>query len=219
MDTATAERRLVVHGVTWRDYVVAREALDSPGLRMTFLRGALELMSPSRSHQLRKKTIARAVELYALMREVPLIGYGSTTFCREDRQLGVEPDECYRVGPPMGDGDLPDIVLDVIMTEPLVDRLEVYRGFGVPEVWLFQNERFSLHRLADDAYRPVERSGLLPDLEFMMIEEIAVREDQAAALVELHDRLGGGLLGDGLTARAGAADIRKVLKGIKEARS
>jgi hypothetical protein len=30
-----------------RDYVILREALDTPGLRMTYCEGALELMSPS----------------------------------------------------------------------------------------------------------------------------------------------------------------------------
>jgi hypothetical protein len=46
------EQRMLIHGVSWKDYVILREALDTPGLRMTYCEGALELMSPSRNHEL-----------------------------------------------------------------------------------------------------------------------------------------------------------------------
>src|SRR5436190_19438633 len=82
------EQRMLIHGVRWKDYVILREALDTPGLRMTYCEGALELMSPSRIHELRKTTIARLVELYAFLRELPLVGYGSTTFRKEAKERG-----------------------------------------------------------------------------------------------------------------------------------
>ncbi len=31
----THEQRLLLHDVTWKDYVLLRETLDAPGLRMT----------------------------------------------------------------------------------------------------------------------------------------------------------------------------------------
>jgi hypothetical protein len=123
----------LVNGVTWKDYVVLRDVLDTPGLRMTYCEGALELMSPSRRHELNKKSIARLVELYAFLEELPLVGYGSTTFRNEAKERGVEPDECYRVGTLMRDGEIPDIALEVIHTSPLLDKLHVYSGLGVPE--------------------------------------------------------------------------------------
>lgn len=180
---------MLIQGVRWKDYVVLREVLDTPGLRMTYRRGELELMTPSRLHELRKKTIARLVELYALWRDLPLVGYGSTTFRREAKELGAEPDECYRVGTLMKDGEFPDIVLEVIQTNPLLDKLSVYQGFGVPEVWLFQDERFELYVLAEEGYQRMERSRLLPDLDFSLIARLAVREDQHAALRELRELL------------------------------
>jgi hypothetical protein len=63
------EQRFVLHGVDWRTYCVLRELLDSPGLRMTYLEGALELMSPSLRHEAFKKMIARLIEVFALERE------------------------------------------------------------------------------------------------------------------------------------------------------
>jgi Uma2 family endonuclease len=186
------EQRMLISGVSWKQYVILREALDTPGLRMTYCEGDLELMSPSRRHELWKKTIARLVEHYAVLRDLPLVGYGSTTFRTEARERGAEPDECYRVGTLMKDGEFPDIVLEVIQTSPLLDKLRVYRGFDVPEVWLFRDERFELYRLTETGCERVERSGFLPELDFALIERLAVWEDQPAALRALVDELSKG---------------------------
>jgi Uma2 family endonuclease len=183
------EQRMLVHGVTWKDYVVLRAALDTPGLRMTYCEGMLELISPGRLHELRKKSVARLVELYAIERDLPLVGYGSTTFRQEAKERGAEPDECYRVGTLMKEGELPDIVLEVIETNPLLDKLHVYAGFEVPEVWLFQHGAFELHRMADAGYERIEQSGFLPDLDFGLIARLAMREDQHEALRELRSLL------------------------------
>lgn len=186
-----AEQRILINGVSWKDYVILREALDTPGLRMTFYKGSLEIMSPSIAHERNKKAIARLVELFAFLRRLPLNGYGSTTFRREAKQRGAEPDECYCVqGRQLDEGEFPDIVLEVIETSPLLDKLEVYRGFEVPEVWLFRDGAFELHRLAGDHYEPIARSAFLPDLDFTMIAELALWPDQQEALYELQRRLG-----------------------------
>lgn len=179
------EQRMLINGVSWKDYVILREALDTPGLRMTYCEGSLELMSPSRTHELNKKTIARLVELYAFLRGLPLLGYGSTTFRLEARERGAEPDECYCVGHQMKDGEFPDIALEVIHMSPLLDKLHVYWGFGVPEVWLFRGGAFELYRLAGEGYERIERSGFLPELDFALLASLAVREDQHEALLEL----------------------------------
>lgn len=177
---------MVIHGVAWKDYVILRETLDTPGLRMTYCEGVLELMRPSLAHEADKKAISRLVELYAFFRRLRLNGYGSITFRRQAKERGAEPDECYCVGRVLKDeGQLPDIVLEVIHSSPLLDKLHVYIGFGVPEVWLFQNGAFEIHRLAGDHYERAERSGFLPELDFALIARLAAYEDQQAALEEL----------------------------------
>src|SRR5687768_5284258 len=111
---ATAEQRLLVNGVSWKEYVLLNDALETPGLRMTYHMGALELMTLSPEHERIKSVIARLVELYALERDVPLFAYGSTTFRREAREAGAEPDECYVVGGPLR--EFPDIAIEVVIT-------------------------------------------------------------------------------------------------------
>jgi Uma2 family endonuclease len=194
MTTAAApdEQRMLVHGVSWKDYVLLREALDTPGLRMTYFKGALELMSPSRNHELWKTNIARLIELFAMERNIDLYGYGGTTFRREAAERGLEPDECYAVGRVMPEGDVPDIALEVIYTAPLLNKLEVYRGIGVREVWLFEKGAFAIHHLAGDRYVLAEKSALVPTLDFALVARFATREDQPQALREMRDALRAG---------------------------
>ncbi len=123
------EQRMLLHA-TWKEYVVLRDLLDSPGLRMTYSKGSLELMSPSPAHEMWKKNIARLVELYAHRRGIELYGYGSATFKKEMADRGAEPDECYLVGEELR--DYPHIVLEVIHSTPLLDKFDVYASMGGP---------------------------------------------------------------------------------------
>ncbi len=174
---------MLVHGVSWNDYVVAREALEHSGLRMAFCDGELELMSPLRPHEEWKTNIARLVELWALERDVPLYGYGSTTFKNALRKRGVEADECYCVGAQMG--EWPQIVVEVVHTHPFeIDRRKLYEALGAPELWIFEQGAFSIWHHHGGAYCRVDRSTLLPELDFMRLAQLAVRVDQPEALKE-----------------------------------
>jgi Uma2 family endonuclease len=117
-----------------------------------------------------------------------LVGYGSTTFRSEAKQRGVEPDECWRVGSLMKDGEIPDIVLEVIYASPILDKLHVYDGLEVPEVWLWKDGAFELYRRrSQGGYDRVDRSGLLPRLDFALVGRFVTREDQDVALREFAD--------------------------------
>ena len=191
--TAIREQRLLVHNVSWKDYVILRDVLDGPSPRMTYLRGALELMSPSPEHELWKKNIARLVELFAHKRRIDLRAYGSTTFRKEAKERGVEPDECYVIGKKLVEvpGEVPEIVLEVIRTSPLLDELAVYAGLGIPEVWLFRDGTFTVHALDATSGRYAVRttSAFLPELDLALVARHARREDTAQALVEFEAQL------------------------------
>jgi Uma2 family endonuclease len=182
-----SEQRILLHGISWKDYSILRDVLDGPGVFMTYERGTLELMKPSREHEMWKKNIARLVELYAHLLRIDLRGYGSTTFKSEAKARGVEPDECYLLGRKLA--DCPDIALEVIHTSPLLDKLEIYAAFGVPEVWVFRDGAFTIHGLdrATSRYVPRARSAFLPDLDFALIARLGIREDTPQALRELED--------------------------------
>jgi Uma2 family endonuclease len=182
------DQLVVMHGVDWRTYGALRELIDSPGIRMTYLEGALEIMSPGRRHEHEKKTIARMIEIFALERDVPLRGWGSTTFKREARERGLEPDECYCLGRDLGDA--PDIALEIVITSGGINKLAVYGGLGVKEVWLFRDGRFRLFTLeGEERYRAIERSEMVPDLDFEVMAELVKIPDQHAAVKAFRDRL------------------------------
>jgi len=185
--TTIGEQRFVVPGVTWKDYLVVRDVLDSPGIRMTYLEGMLELMSPSPAHEQSKKLIARLVEIFALERNVPLYGYGSTTFRREAAERGAEPDECWVRGGTLR--EMPDIALEVVMTSGGIDKLAVYAGLRVPEVWFYEGGAFRLFRLGADGYAPIDASVAVPELDFVLLTAYAGRTDQHEAVLEFRDRL------------------------------
>lgn len=166
-----AEARFVLHGVPWWTYVALRDALDDhAGLKMTYLRGTLELMSPSTLHEDAKKIIARLIEVWAMERDVDLRGFGGATFRREAKERGLEPDECYKLGK-LDDDAVPDIAIEVIVTSGLVDKMAVYAGLGVPEVWEWRPSTGAIvvHRLVGEDYERRERSEVLPDLDIAQL--------------------------------------------------
>lgn len=177
---------MLVHDVAWRDYVILREALDTPGLRMTYLEGELELMSPSRAHERNKKMIARLVETLAFLLRLPLNGYGQTTFRSEAKKRGAEPDECWVRDKELEDGEFPQIVLEIVETSPLLDKLAVYDGFGVEEVWVFEDGSFTIHRRRrSGGYVTATRSAILPEMDFELLTKLAAETDQQTALEAL----------------------------------
>jgi Uma2 family endonuclease len=129
-------------------------------------------MSPSTLHEDAKKIIARLVEVWAMERDVDLRGFGGATFRREARERGLEPDECYKLGKLEEDG-VPDIAIEVIMTNPLVDKMAVYAGLGVPEVWEWRPTTSSIivHRLVGETYQRRDRSEVLPDLDIAQLSQ------------------------------------------------
>ena len=179
-----SEQRMLLRGVPWKEYLLLRDLFDGPGLRMTYSQGALELMSPSPEHELWKKNIARLVELFAHVQRVDLYGYGSTTFKKEAEARGAEPDECYLVGKKLA--DYPEIVVEVVHTSPLLNKLDVYRAFGIAEVWVFRNAAFTVHALDRLANRYEARaaSALVPGLDLAIVARYAVRDDTPQALRE-----------------------------------
>jgi Uma2 family endonuclease len=182
------ERRILLSNVPWFTYVVFRDTIDSSGIRMTYQEGALEIMSPSRAHEVVKKQIARLLELFCLERGIPLYAYGSMTLRREEKERGLEADECFCRG---ADRDVPDIAFDVIVTSPLLDKLEVYRGLGVREVWVYRNGGFVLHALRDERYEPIAASEIFPEVDLPAIARYAAAPDQHAALRAFRDELRG----------------------------
>src|SRR5271155_1803346 len=90
------QQRLVLYGVSWEEYGRTLRALaERPSLRLTYDRGALELMTLSLEHESLVRFFSLVILALTLEFGLPLRGGGSTTFRRRGRRRGLEPDECY----------------------------------------------------------------------------------------------------------------------------
>ena len=174
--------RIVLHNVSWERYEALLQLLgdDYPALRMTYLEGTLEIMTTSPEHEQLKKMIARLLELWALERDVRLEGYGAATFRKRAEERGLEPDECYVLGEL---GDVPDIAIEVVHRHGSIDKLDVYAGLGVPEVWYWESRELVVYRLVGRTYERRESSQVLPNLDVAQLSAVvASAEDQTAAV-------------------------------------
>ncbi|HET6251559.1 MAG TPA: Uma2 family endonuclease [Tepidisphaeraceae bacterium] len=165
----------VLHGVSWGDYEKLLSEIGDGDTRITYLDGSMEIMSPLPEHEDEKKVIARLVEELTIEAALPNRGFGSATFRREDRQSGLEPDECFYIQnesrvrgmkrfdpkkyPP------PDLAIEIDVTRRSVPKEPVYARLGVPEIWRFDGRQLSILLLADDGtYRQSEKSLIFPFL-------------------------------------------------------
>ena len=177
---ASLDQRVFLHNVPWKQYESLLELRgEDSGPRMTYLQGELELMSPSRDHEVITKMIARLLEAYALAKGVDLNGYGSMTMTSRPRARGAEPDECYAVGAAK---QWPDIAIEVVWTHGGLDKLDVYRGLRVREVWLYRSGKLDVYALRRNAYIRIPRSHVLPKLDLAQLLRYATASNQTDAV-------------------------------------
>lgn len=194
VDPDHCDQRVRLHGVTWADYERLLELRgESSGVRMTYLEGALEIMTPSTYHERVKTRWARLLEAYSEEIGVDLEGIGSWTIRKELEQRGLEPDECYFIGGHKPEAEVPDVALEVVWTSGGLDKLAVYAGLGVPEVWMWKAGRITMFALCGDRYQELERSELLPQVDpALLVELVNAESSQAEAVRTLRARLRGG---------------------------
>lgn len=182
------EAKITLYGVTWKEYdtLVSLFMDRFPGLRMTFLEGTLEIMGTSSEHERLKTIIARLLEMYAVEKRITLNGYGNTTFRKEAHQRGLEPDECYCLGELK---EVPDIAIEIALTSGGVDKLSVYQGLGVIEVWFWRNNQFILYRLQQGEYQKIDRSEFLSSLDFNLLSKFVSYDNQTEAVIAYRDAL------------------------------
>lgn len=185
----TADHRIVTYGVPWSHFE-AQLALrgDAPVPRMAYLDGALELMSPSKEHERIKSYLGSLIEAYALERDIDLSRYGSWTLKHAPATAGLEPDECFIVGPDQAK-PVPDLAIEVVWTSGGIDKLEIYRRLGVGEVWIWKDERIEVHVLEDDRFEKANRSRLFPDLDLDLLVSLLDRPTAIQAVRTLRKTL------------------------------
>ena len=185
---AIAEQRVMLEGIRWQQYegLLATLGDDFPNLRLSYLEGTLEIMTTSPEHEELKKIIAMLMEAYFQETRTRFHGIDSATFRKAARQRGLEPDECYCLEEKK---EFPDIAIEVILSSGTVDKLEIYRGLGVSEVWFWENNQFAIYHLRSQDYELIPSSELLPNLDIAVLSCHIRPLDQFDAVMEFREVL------------------------------
>lgn len=172
----------MLRNVSWKGYQTLLSEIGDSAARFTFYNGLLEIEAPSKRHEQLKKLAAALVEATLDSRATDYEPLGSTTWSREERLKGVEPDECYYIanaGSVRGKSEIdlaidppPDLVIEVEVSLSAIDKLSVYAALGIPEVWRIRGDgSLQMLRLsASGEYETVARSGAVAGLAAEVLE-------------------------------------------------
>ncbi len=181
--------RIRLHGVSWAQYETLLSIRgESAGVRIAYLRGEVELMSPSHQHESIGSLIGRLIEAYADARHIDINAYGSWTLKKKVKERGAEPDKCYALGSRVP--RVPDFLIEVVWTSGGLDKLDLYAGLSVPEVWFWRRGRIEIYLLHGGGYQRAQRSAALPGLDIDLVARLAARKDQSQAVREFRAALG-----------------------------
>jgi Uma2 family endonuclease len=177
------EQRVLLRDVSWHTYGLLRDADENYHLRMTYDRGVLEIMSPSRKHERIAYLLGRMIDQWTMAHDIDLQAGRNTTFRREDLQRGLEPDNCYWISHELAVRDKeeldlnidppPDLAIEVDITQSSLWKLPIYATLGVPEVWRWRGGQLEVLRLdRQREYQPRKSSLELPRFPLRLAGEI-----------------------------------------------
>jgi Uma2 family endonuclease len=161
------EQRLLLPRIySWQEFGVLENLIATGGFRITYLDGWIELMTVGEPHELIKKSLAILLEAYFVLTGIEFIPVGSATRRGEEKGTSFEPDESYYLREKKAN---PDLAIEVILTSDSLEKLEKYRRFEIPEVWLWENNQLQVYAFISSEYRLVPCSQLLPDLDIDLL--------------------------------------------------
>jgi Uma2 family endonuclease len=194
--TVELGRCVVIDDVDWAAYEAIGEALlDRANIRLTYDRGRLEIMTLSPEHERLKVLLGLVVNVLAEEGDVPIGGFGSTTYKAELIEHGLEPDQCYyhrnlarmrgvkRIDltrdPP------PDLAIEIDVTNSSINRMDLYARLGVPELWRPEDETLRVYQLAAGRYEPIDHSPTFPNApigDLVPFLAIGLNQDDSAIM-------------------------------------
>ncbi|MCA1685578.1 MAG: Uma2 family endonuclease [Planctomycetia bacterium] len=163
-ETATetqGDQWVVLSGVGWKGYTaILRAKGDRRWPKAVYLDGDLYLMSPAYPHEWIADRLGILVLEVVVGLDIRCVPTGQTTFRRRKRAGGAEGDRTfYLANAPriVGKRQLhlrrdppPDLVIEAVNTHDAEESVEVWRRFGVPEVWVCDGKSLQILCLQPD---------------------------------------------------------------------
>ena len=172
---------LTLTGVSWSQFESLEVAFESVGgIIFAYLDGILEIMTVSPEHEETKGTIRALLEAYLREKSIRFYIKGSPTLGSKELGARKEPDESYNL---LTKKAVPDLAIEVIFTSGGIDKLQLYKRLGIPEVWFWEDGVLSIYCLREE-YERVDRSELLPELNIALLVRYITYFDQYDAVTE-----------------------------------
>lgn len=173
MTTATTKlpekpttQRFIHSGMNWQRFKLLQESFaNSPGIRLFYYRGEVEILAVSKDHETFSRLIGILLAEYFVEKGIEFTPTGSFTQDKEG-VASAQADESYFVG---SSGSTPDLSIEVVFTSGNERKLPRYQALGVPEVWFWEDGHFGLYCLRSDGYEQVSKSELLPELDIDLL--------------------------------------------------
>lgn len=168
-------QRLILQSIDWDFYErVLKNYESSNELHFAYDDGTLEVEVPRYEHERPTQVLRDLISTICVEREIECLNAGSTTFRKRETLKGVEPDTCFYIQNEarirgLSNIDLnrdppPDLVIEVDISSPSLNKMPIYAALGVVEVWLYKGEQVIFHELFAAGYREVEKSVAFPFL-------------------------------------------------------
>jgi Uma2 family endonuclease len=178
---STIDSCLTLKGVSWSEFESLEAAFESfGGIKLAYLDGILEIMTVSPEHEETKGTLRALLEAYMRKRGIRFYIKGGPTLGSKEQGARKEPDESYNLQTKKA---IPDLAIEVIFTSGGIDKLQLYKRLGIPEVWFWEDGVLSIYYLRDE-YEKVDRSELLPELDIALLVKYVTYFDQYDAVTE-----------------------------------
>jgi Uma2 family endonuclease len=166
LETKSRDRVTTYYDRTWEQFKYIEKGLEGmPGVRLAFYKGVVEIFMPGQPHEIFKTIIGSLLEAFFFELNIRIVPTGSVTQERTE-VASVQADESYCFGEAK---PIPDLSIEVIFTSGSATKLERYQALGVPEVWLWEDGLFTLHRLGDNGYSRITKSQI-PELAALDFE-------------------------------------------------
>jgi Uma2 family endonuclease len=164
----------------YQAYATISDALDErPGARLIYCDGGLTFLGTSRLHDRYGERLVNLIQNLANSFEITWEDAGRATFRREDMDVGLEGDGTFYFdehaeimkGPVNIDLSVqppPDLAFEIEVSRSADKARMVYGRLGVPEVWRFDAEAWTLgfwQRCEDGTYAEAPRSRFLPMID------------------------------------------------------
>ena len=169
-------QRVLLHDVSWQEFEnILQELGEHRASRLAYSQGTLEIRMPLPEHEVDKELIGDMVKILLEELGMDCECFGSTTFKRETKKSGVEPDQCFYIqnhevmrgkrrvnldtDPP------PDLAIEINVTSKT--QLEAYEALQVPELWRYENNVLKINLLQGGKYIQSQTSPIFPGLPIM----------------------------------------------------